>query len=160
MKCSLVKLEKFSGSEATVYTVFNEDEQKTLFDVFIEENKNSFTSEIKEVFKTLLTIGHNTGAREQFFRPNEGAYGDFCCALRHTQKGVLRLYCIRYGSEIIVISGGGPKNVRAWQDDDKLKAEMEWLKKFAGELNTRLETREIIYTKDYLEFLGELEFDI
>lgn len=160
MKCSLVKLEKFSGGEATVYTILNEHEQKTLFDVFLEEQKDSFKSEIKEILKTLLTIGHKTGAREQFFRLHEGAYGDFCCALRHTPKGKLRLYCIRYGTQIIVLAGGGPKDVRAWQQDPKLTEEMEWLKTFAAELNTRLENREITYTKDFLEFIGDLDFDI
>jgi len=160
MKCTLVKLEQLSGNEATVYSVLLDSEQKTLFQGFIDKHVNSFRSEIKDISDRLRVMGHKEGAREGSFKHGEGAYGDFCCALFDKPNRKLRLYCLRYGSQIVVLAGGGPKNVRAWQDDPELKKEMEWLKMFAKELNERLETRNITYTKDFLEFEGDLEFDI
>lgn len=160
MKCKLVKLEQLSGNEATLYSVLLENEQKTLFERFIDKHINSFRSEIREISGRLRAIGTEVGAREGWFKHNEGAYGDFCCALYDKPNKKLRLYCIRYGSQIVVLGGGGPKNVRAWQDDPDLTTEMEWLKELAKELGQRLEDREITYTRDFLEFEGDLEFDI
>lgn len=160
MKCRLVKLEQLSGNEATVYSVLVENEQKTLFQRFVEKHINSFRSEIKEISDRLWVMGNDEGARYDNFKHREGAYGDFCCALYDKPKKKLRLYCLRYGTQIVILAGGGPKNVRAWQEDPELKKQMEWLKEFAKELNQRIDDREITYTKDFLEFVGDLEFDI
>lgn len=39
MNYKLVKLKNFSGREASVYSIYIEDDGKTLFDLFIEENQ-------------------------------------------------------------------------------------------------------------------------
>jgi len=44
MKCKIVKLDQFSGDAASIYSVYIDNEKKTLFDKFIEENINSFKS--------------------------------------------------------------------------------------------------------------------
>ncbi|PJC63150.1 MAG: hypothetical protein CO022_00780 [Flavobacteriales bacterium CG_4_9_14_0_2_um_filter_32_27] len=80
MKYKLVRISKFSGNEASIYTLLTENEQgefqESLFDIFINENKTLFLSEIKNIFSRLKTIGNDTGARESFFRTNEGVPGD------------------------------------------------------------------------------------
>ena len=45
-------------------------------------------------------------------------------------KRKLRLYCIHYGSVLLVLGGGGTKNVRALQDDQKLKKEITFSVKY------------------------------
>ena len=161
MKCRLVKLSKFSGTEASVYSVIQNEEQETLFDKFIVENKSSFLSEIKEIFVRLHTIGKKTGARISFFREWEGKSGDGVCALRYKENKRdehLRFYCITYGTQIIVIGGGGPKNVRALQDDEKLKDENYFLRWLSEQISNRIKEKEIEYTDDFLEFIGDLKF--
>lgn len=75
-----MRISKFSGNEASIYTLLTENEQgefqESLFDIFINENKTLFLSEIKNIFSRLKTIGNDTGARESFFRTNEGVPGD------------------------------------------------------------------------------------
>jgi L-rhamnose mutarotase len=45
----LVKDEKLSGKDASIYSVFLEKEQETLFDRFIKENKISFKGELNDL---------------------------------------------------------------------------------------------------------------
>ena len=42
MNCEIVKLEEFSGNEASVYSIYIEEEKMTLYDRFVNENKNVF----------------------------------------------------------------------------------------------------------------------
>lgn len=68
MKSELVKLGQFSGNEASIYGIWFEDLQKTSFDIFINENKNVFLSELNDIISRLKSISNATGAREQFFK--------------------------------------------------------------------------------------------
>ncbi len=162
MNLELVKLIEFSGEEASIYTLLDIDEEKTLFDKFILENKNSFKSEIKNILMRLNSIGKKTGAREQFFKLKEGKPGDLVCALYDEPDSNLRLYCIRFGKSLIVLGGGGhkPKTIKALQENPKLTAENKILVKVSNEIYKRLKDKDIFYTNDGLDFEGELEFEI
>ena len=67
MNYKLVKITQFNGEQASIYSIFLADEDKTLFDIFLR-NKISFLSELKDIFTRLNAIGHKTGARYQFFQ--------------------------------------------------------------------------------------------
>ena len=47
MRIQLVKIEQLSGKQASIYSVVFNDDQITLFDKFLLENKNSFKSELQ-----------------------------------------------------------------------------------------------------------------
>lgn len=160
MNLELVKLDKFSGEEPSVYTLFDIDEEMTLFDKFVSENINSFKSEIKDILMRLNTIGKKTGAREQYFTLNEGKPGDLVCAIKDQPDRKLRLYCIRYGKTLIILGGGGPKTTRTLQEDPKLTTENEILLKISDEIYKRLLNKDIFYTNEGKDFEGELEFEI
>lgn len=161
MRCKLVKVNKLSGNKASVYSVIIDDEQLTLLDKFIQENKNSYLSELKNIVGRLRTIGKTTGARMDYFKLNEGVPGDGVCALYDEPDNHLRLYCIRYGTQIIVLGSGGPKpkSIRGFQDNDKLTEENYFLRWLSVEITKRIKDRDIEYSKDYLNLLGNLEFD-
>lgn len=161
MKYKIVKLSKYSGSKASLYTILLEDEQKTLFDRFLEENKNSFLSELKNIVARLNTIGHDTGAREQFFKLKEGKPGDLVCALFDVPDSNLRLYCIRYGSLLVILGGGGykPKGMAAFQEDKKLQEENYFLRQISSDIKQRMADDEIFFTDDYMDFEGNLIFN-
>ena len=95
MKCKLVKLSKFSGDKASIYSVIVNDDKRTLFDRFIDENRISFIDEISNILMRLKTIGNITGARKDFFKEFEGNPGDGVCALYDIPGTKLRLYCIK-----------------------------------------------------------------
>ena len=68
MKYKLVKLSTLSGNKASIYSVIQDDETETFLDKFVKENKNSSLSEIKNILMRLKSIGHKTGARENFLK--------------------------------------------------------------------------------------------
>ncbi len=160
MNYKLVKLPKYSGEEASIYTIYLFKEKKTLFGLFIEENKNLFKSELKDLSSRLIVIGNDTGARNIYFKEHEGNPGDGICALFDKPGSNLRLYCIRYGSSLVVLGGGGPKakSISAFQDDQKLKDENYLLRNIAKEINKRIKEREIEFTNNHKDFIGNLEF--
>lgn len=159
MKSELVKLGQFNGNEASIYGIWFEGLQKTSFDIFINENKNVFLSELNDIISRLKSISNATGAREQFFKINEGIPGDGVCALYDSPDKKLRLYCIRYGSLIVIVGGGGPKNVQALQQNKKLKDENYFLRDLSAQITERLKEGEIWFTYDNKDFEGNLEFN-
>lgn len=160
MRCKIVKLTRFSGTQASVYSVIVDDSSTTLFENFIQENKNSYAGEIKNIGMRLHVIGHNTGARHSFFRHKEGVPGDGVVALHDDPKKKLRLYAIRYGNDILILGGGGPKNVRALQENKKLEKENYLLRAISERITEKIKEKEIYYSANNLELEGELEFEI
>lgn len=156
----VVKIDRLSGCECSIYSIVDgNNETKTLFDKFIDENIHSFKSEVIEIISRLKSIGNKTGARVQFFKENEGALGDGVCAL-YDEGSSLRLYCIRYGKQLVIVGGGGhkPKSIRALQNDKKLKKENYFLRKMSALITERISEQEIIYTNGGMDFKGNLVF--
>ena len=160
MKCELKKIEELSGKRTSVYSVFIDDSQLSLFDVFIEENKRLHLSEIKDIVQRLKTIGTKTGAREQFFKLHEGNPGDGVCALFDLPDKNLRLYCIRYNSQIIILGGGGIKLVRALQNDNKLTKENYLLRELSKQITEKIKEKDIRFTIDGNDFEGDFSFNL
>jgi hypothetical protein len=160
MKFEIVELDEFSGRKAGIYSVWIEDEEMTLFDKFVEENQQASDTELGSITDRLEIIGHITGAREQYFKINEGTLGDGLCALYDSPDRKLRLYCIRYGSTCIVLGGGGEKNVRALQDDEKLKSENYLLRYISKRITDALKDGEIWWSVDGRKLEGDLYFEI
>jgi putative component of toxin-antitoxin plasmid stabilization module len=125
-----VKLDGISGEEASLYSIVVDDEEVTVFDNFLQENKNSYKSEIIDIVTRLEVIGNETGARIDYFKVNEGVPGDGVCALYDEEDSNLRLYCIQYGSCLVIIGGGGnkSKNIRSFQEDPNLEKENYFLR--------------------------------
>lgn len=161
MKYKLVKMNQISGCKSSIYSVYLEEEQKTLFDRFLEENNILFKSELKDIITRLKTIGNKTGARESFFKLNEGKPGDGVCALYDLPNSKLRLYCIRYGYLIVILGGGGykPKGIKALQEDPKLTEENYLLRQISSDITRRMDDHEISFSDDYMDFEGNLEFN-
>jgi len=159
MKYKLVKLDQFSGSKASVYGVWFDGLQVTSFDSFLLENKNEYLSELKDIISRLKSIGRATGAREQFFKVNEGVPGDGVCALYDNPDKKLRLYCIRYGSLIVIVGSGGPKEVQKLQQNDKLKDENYFLRKLSHKITEKLRDGRIRFSADKMDFEGKLGFN-
>jgi hypothetical protein len=58
------------------------------------------------------------------------------------------------------VGGGGPKpkNISAFQDDEKLTDENYFLRWLSEQITQRIKDKEISYDNDYLDFSGNLEF--
>ena len=159
VKYKLVKLEQLSGHEASIYSVYIEDAKQTLFERFITENQADYLQEIKEILGKLKSIGHTTSAREQYFRLYEGKPGDGVCALYDETDKLLRLYCIRYGRSLIILGGGGPKEVDTWEEDEKLSEEVKLMMMVSKDIFKRTQEDEIYFTNNGFELEGDLNFN-
>lgn len=159
MKYELVKLGYINGNKASIYAVLYNDLNMTSFDLFIKENKNTFKSELLDINNRLTSIAISTGAREQFFKMNEGNPGDGVCALFDSPGKKLRLYCIRYGSLIVVIGGGGKKDVGKLQQDKKLTDENYFLRNLSVEITEKIKNGEMWFSANNMEFEGDLKFN-
>lgn len=162
MKYHIIKDNTLSGPIATIYNVQAEGETFTLLQQFIQENKEAFYNEIENINNRLLTIGHYEGARRRYFKDKEGIPGDGVCAIYDMPNKSLRLYCIKYGNQIIIVGGGGPKpkNIKALQEDEKLKTTNYFLRWISQQITERIKNGEIIFTNDHYDFEGNLTFDL
>lgn len=161
MRCRLIKLENLSGYKASVYSVLLNNENETLFENFLKENYSLFLNETKDIIQRLITIANKTGAREDFFKHWEGRPRDGVCVLYDKPGSKLRLYCIRFGTQIIIIGGGGPKSrkVKSFQESEKLKKENYFLRWLSEQISNRIKDREIVFDDDYITLTGNLLFD-
>lgn len=155
-KIELVKIEELSGSAASIYSFLQDDEEETAFDQFIEENISTFKSEIIDIVNRLKAIGNDTGGRMNYFKAKEGKPGDGVCALYDQPNSNLRLYCIHYGSQLILLGGGGPKpkTMRAFQESTKLEDENYLLRALSNCITQKMKDGEISLSE--MEFEGDL----
>jgi hypothetical protein len=157
----IVELEQFSGHRATIYSVILEGHDRTLFDHFVDENEAHYPKELRFIAARLSEMGHNTGAREIFFKHNEGKPGDGVCALYDDPKSRLRLYCIRYGNIALIVGGGGPKgpDIQAWQEDEKLSEEASTIIALSKDIVTRISNGELTWSPEGNRLEGNLNIN-
>ena len=162
MKCRLKKIPHLSGNKASVYSVIIDQCQDTLFELFIKENVELHLNELTNILLKIKTMGQKVGIIDDFLKIHEGRYGDGVCALYDVPNSKLRVYCIRYGSQIIIIGGGGikTKQTRALQDSPKLTKENYLMREISRAITKNIIDKNISYSDDGLEFEGELEFTI
>ena len=138
------------SGQASIYVVVYEDENETSLERFVKENNTDFRDEVKDILQRLNAIGHKTGTRAQFFKPNEGKPGDGVCALYDNPEKHLRLYCIRNGNVTLIIRGGGEKSkqMMAFQESDKLKEENYFLRDVSQLILERLKDKDNSHSPD------------
>ena len=160
MKFEIVELSELSGSKATIYSIFVDDDNKTLFENFMIENLREFPDEINSKVETLNQISTKFGAIRHFFKENEGKLGNLVCALYDSPNSNLRLYCIRFGTTVILLGGGGhkPKSIRALQESEKLKTETYLLREVSDLIFRKMKEKKIYWINDY-ELGGDLILD-
>ena len=160
MKFKLIKLDALSGKKTTIYSAIVEKETTTLFDNFIAENIKDYKDELRKIRKTIQTIAHDTGARENFFDKPEGKAGQSVYALYDRPDSKLRLYCFRFDNHIVVLGGGGfkPKNISAFQEDTKLTYENSIVRHISDTLTQAIKDRDIRQSWNNMNLEGNLEF--
>ncbi|MCA0428317.1 MAG: hypothetical protein LCH37_12865 [Bacteroidetes bacterium] len=138
-----------------MYSILPEGEEETLFEKFVAEYHAEFKEELSDILKRLMQIGHNTGAREIFFK-HEGdhqflrKFGKQVWALYDEDDRNLRLYCIRFASVALILGGGGfkTKSVKKWQEDEKLAQEVRLITAYAEHIFSQLASGELFWSKD------------
>ena len=72
----------------------------------------------------------------------------------------LRLYCIRFGTQLLILGGGGQKKVKKLQDDEKLKKESYLLRRLSEELTKRIKDKDIRFSNEGKDLEGDMDFDL
>lgn len=148
-KIELVEFDDYNPIMGHIYTVAVDDSDKTLFDLFLEENITNHCIELAEIITKLKTMSSKTGFTDIYFKLNEGKPGDGVCAITDV-KGKLRLYCIRFGNMLLVLGGGGPKpkQIRALQEDPKLLKENLKVRTVSDALAKAIREKDLIIEDD------------
>lgn len=158
VKFRIVKIQELSGPRTSIYSIILDGEDSTLLEKFVIENESKFPSEVEYLLNKLEIMGNKTGAPDYYFTGGEGNLGDQVCVLKDIPAKKLRLYCIRLGNCTLILGGGGYKNVRALQDDPKLKAENYLLREVSHLLGERLKERDISIDYKTNDLFGNLVF--
>ncbi|MBK6628912.1 MAG: hypothetical protein IPG35_15190 [Flavobacteriales bacterium] len=143
MNYRIVKYVQLSGRRATVYTLVKADGTPSLFDTFLQECASQYAAETRNLVAKIRAMGQQTGLRKDLFRLDEGLPGDLVVAVSDDVTATLRAYGIRYGNSILLLGAGGPKFVRAWQEDPKLKQAAEEMIAVSKAMKEKVQNREI-----------------
>lgn len=102
-------------------------------------------------------MANKTSALEVFFKLNEGLDADDkVAALYDVPDREMRLYCIRISEKIVILGGGAPKYVRAWQHDLKLRNAVEEMMFISRLVHDKIDSGELYFSEDDLFFKGNL----
>ena len=91
MGFGIVKITDLSGDACKIYSVARDDSEDTLLELFLDEFDSQYPKQIDEIINKLRFMGLEGGAREGFFRENEGKPGDGVVALLNAPHFPLRL---------------------------------------------------------------------
>jgi len=160
MVFELVELKDISGPKATVYSLYVEEEQQTLFDKFLSEYEANYRSEVLSILDKLDKMAFKYGADQMFFKENEGKLGDLVCALYDNPDSNLRLYCMRLGKTVLILGSGGYKSkaIRALQEDTILSCENAIIRRFSAIFAKKVKERDIFW-EDEMTLGGNFTFD-
>ena len=161
MRYKIVEITELSGPACKIYSVVCGDGVDTLFDNFQDRLDEDYSEAVDEIWYSLRFMGEEGGARIQFFREDEGRPGDGIVAMLKKKRFALRVYCIRYGTNTLIVGDGGykPPSVRAWQDDRHLAACVKRMMLISELITERIRDKEIWFSPDG-SLLGNLEFEI
>lgn len=161
MEYELVKMPQFSNENVSVYTLADTGSGISVFQKFIQENKDGFPDEVKDIAQRIMSF-KEVGARHNFFKHEEGKPADGVCALYDKEESNLRLYCVRYGTVLVILGGGGhkPKTTRKLQETEKLEIENQLMRDLSAEIDKRRRNGDIEFSKDFLDIEGDLIFNL
>lgn len=150
MKFELVEIEDLSDGRCHIYSVLLDNQEKTELEKFYSTVSQSFPEEVLEMMDRLEYIGHERGADEFFFKLGEGRPGDGVCALFDRPDAHLRLYCIRFGSLVLVVGGGGekPRSIRTWQEKKDLSDAATLMVRVSETLARAIREKDLIIMDD------------
>lgn len=114
--------------------------------------------DLQKIAQQFSKIGE-FGAEERFFRP-AGKFKDNLWELpgHYLVKSNYRLYCLRYGTSVVILGNGGLKETRTYQDDPALHEFVIMLQKIDEKIRQLITQGELIITNK--QITGKLEFYI
>ena len=146
MQFEIVQIEDLSGEAAKIYSVALEKDELSLLDHFVRDNLDH-AAEVRRMIRKLSIMGHETGCRAEYFKPNEGAPGDGMVAFRYRQ---MRLYCLRFDNTCIFVGSGGykPPGIAAYQEDESLNGKAQQMRNICASINRAIREKDLRISSD------------
>lgn len=129
--------------KAGLFSLIFEGNSFSEFQKFIAKYKDDthYSRELQIILSMIEKMMEGAGFLERYFRP-EGKMRDHVSALP-LERSRLRLYCLRLSDEILIIGGGGIKNVRRYQDSTELTGYVMTLQKLDEAITAALKKGQI-----------------
>ncbi|RQO75572.1 hypothetical protein DBR43_09550 [Pedobacter sp. KBW06] len=161
MNFEITKIEALSGRKVSIYTILPEGKTTTLFEDFLIENSVTYKKEVEDILYRIKIMADKEGAREGYFKINEGKLEDSVCALYDKPGSKIRLYCIRLGNTAVILGGGGPKSksIRSWQQDPALSKSVKQLIEVHDKIYQRILNKDIKWAPNNKDLIGDLDFN-
>lgn len=167
----LIKVEYFDNeTPIKIYTIrfLNSDgsneelsETNKFLSNYYEKNKEEI-----DLFLSILDIMQNKGVRENYLRNERNKDCSFLFALLYEDeegknyKGGLRLYCLYYGDNKLILGNGSMKVTKKLQDDENLVLIAKDLQELNKEIERKIEQGEVWWEESELKSKNGLIFEI
>lgn len=149
---------------------FEEHDACNLFSICIDDDecemmkfankliKDEKRDDLQKIAHQFTKIGE-FGAEERFFRP-AGKFKDNVWELpRHyIVKSNYRLYCLRYGTSVVILGNGGLKETRTYQEEPELHEFVMMLQAIDEKIKQLVNKGELMIANK--QITGKLEFYI
>lgn len=156
-KIKIVPFEEYAACQ--FFTINIDDHEDSEFLKFSRDLvKNEKSDELGKISLLLGKIGEN-GGEERYFRAG-GKRSDNLWELpdHYILKSKYRLYCLRYGTTVVILGNGGEKKTRTYQQDPILNDHVEILQAVDAVIRQMIKSGDIIF--DGKKITGKLEFYI
>lgn len=113
------------GRKAKIYSIQFDGEEKHEFEKFIGNPEIRNHPDYEPLRKKIKELYNKRGLLPQYFRlEDEKSIHPEICRIDYG-TGMLRLYCIRWNDNLLILGGGGikPKGARFWQESPELSSE-------------------------------------
>lgn len=167
-----IQIEKFlTGTKSTLYSIrfigANDipdklNETQKFFGKLKSSNPEEYQI-FKALLKNILTI---SGAREKFFRYEGNSDCEFLKALikydikGNKYKGHLRLFCLYYNKDRVILGNGDFKPTATFNEDPNLNKIAKVLQKLDKALDEKEKAEEIFWVEQELKSSNDLIFEI
>lgn len=145
------------GPKAKFYSILIEGKEQSEFEEFLANFRDNpeFSKIIQNIAVKIDQMARVTGAREIFFKP-EGPNMVFRFHIGRDETYPLRLYCLRYNDQVILLGGGDYKDLDTVRYQDK--KELNNAVKLLRAVDKTLKEEEISFTS--LELVLEKQFEL
>jgi len=140
------KIEDFDFQEAEYFSLYYENNDNSVFDIFLEKHidMQEIEAEFGDLMAWIEKLG-NEGTEARFFRHEKKAdalppnlkYLDF------EYEKQLRLYCLRLSDRAVILFGGGIKTTDKAQDCKNVATHFYEAQQFCKHLNELIRNKEV-----------------
>ena len=129
-----------SGKEGRFFAIHFDGEPKNEFDALLDRFSYDDAPDLFAIDEQINEMCERLGFRDVFFT-SEDKYPTPLAALRYN-KGPHRVYCCRYGRDVLVVGGGGfkPDDADGLQDVPELKKAYDLVRYVSDEIDRQRES--------------------